>query len=116
METLLTFLFLQKFLNLKMHPVLLPDVSLSMIIFLKELLPGYLWIFPLPNGEAYVGVGMLSSEVSRRKINLRQLMMELIRSHPPISERFAEAEMVGELNGWGLPLGSKKRKISGDHF
>ncbi len=27
--------------------------------FLKSLLPGYLWIFPLPNGEANVGLDML---------------------------------------------------------
>jgi geranylgeranyl reductase family protein len=84
--------------------------------FLKELLPGYLWIFPLPNGEANVGVGMLSSVVSEKKINLRQLMLDLIKSYAPISERFESAELIGDIKGWGLPLGTKKRKISGDNF
>ena len=31
--------------------------------FLPEMLPGYLWIFPLPNGMANVGVGILSESV-----------------------------------------------------
>src|SRR5690606_19477749 len=29
---------------------------------------------------------------------------------------FKDAEIVGPLEGFGLPLGSKKRVISGDHF
>ncbi len=84
--------------------------------FLKELLPGYLWIFPLPNGEANVGVGMLSREVSRRKINLKKVMLQAIASNETISHRFANAELIGEIKGWGLPLGSKRRKISGNNF
>ena len=84
--------------------------------FLKELLPGYLWIFPLPNGEANVGVGMLSSEVSKRKLNLKKIMLEAIQSNPTIAKRFSNAELIGDIKGWGLPLGSKRRKISGDHF
>ncbi len=84
--------------------------------FLKELLPGYLWIFPLPNGEANVGVGMLSKEVSRGKINLKKVMLEAIERNPTIRDRFANAVLVDDIRGWGLPLGSKKRKISGSHF
>jgi len=84
--------------------------------FLKELLPGYLWIFPLPNGEANVGVGMLSSEVGKRKINLKKVMLEAIGNHPVLSKRFAGAALRGDIKGWGLPLGSKRRKISGNRF
>jgi geranylgeranyl reductase family protein len=84
--------------------------------FIKELLPGYLWIFPLPNGEANVGVGMLSEAVSRKKINLKKVMIEAIRYNPTIKDKFLNAEMMGEIKGWGLPLGSKKRKISGNNF
>lgn len=84
--------------------------------FLKDCLPGYFWIFPLPNGEANVGVGMLSADVSRKKINLRKMMLNIIETHPDISKRFQSAERIDDVKGWGLPLGSKKRKISGDHF
>src|SRR5205823_3429444 len=63
--------------------------------FIKELLPGYLWIFPLPNGEANVGVGMLSAAVSRRKVNLKKVMMDAILYNPVIKDRFHHAEMIG---------------------
>lgn len=84
--------------------------------FLKEFLPGYFWIFPLPNGEANVGIGMRSDVVSKRKINLKTKLIELINTNPILKNRFANAEMIGGIKGFGLPLGSKKRKISGDHF
>jgi geranylgeranyl reductase family protein len=84
--------------------------------FLEELLPGYFWIFPLPNGMANVGAGMLSKTVSHKKINLREAMLKAIKENPRIKERFKDAELVGKIQGWGLPLGSKKRNISGDNF
>ena len=40
--------------------------------FLKSVLPGYLWIFPLPDGGANVGLGIRSDIVSRKRINLRK--------------------------------------------
>ncbi|MFM9028517.1 MAG: geranylgeranyl reductase, partial [Bacteroidota bacterium] len=84
--------------------------------FLSELLPGYLWIFPMSGGRANVGVGMLSSVISKKRINLKKLMDELIATHPSLKNRFVNAEPLEETQGWGLPLGSKKRKISGDNF
>ncbi|MDX5417582.1 MAG: geranylgeranyl reductase family protein [Hymenobacteraceae bacterium] len=84
--------------------------------FFKDFLPGYLWIFPLPNGEANVGVGMLSSEVSRKKVNLKKEMLRMLQTHPELKERFANAELLGDIKGYGLPLGSRKRSISGDNY
>ena len=84
--------------------------------FLKELQPGYLWIFPLPNGDANVGVGMLSKSISLKKVNLKQLMLDAIKTHPNLKDRFVNAVAEGAIEGWGLPLGSKKRKLSGNRF
>ena len=84
--------------------------------FIKSLLPGYFWIFPLPNGEANVGVGMLSNEISRRKINLKKELQKIIEEDPIIKERFKNATLVGTIDGYGLPLGSKKRILSGDRY
>lgn len=84
--------------------------------FLKELQPGYLWIFPLPDGAANVGVGMLSKAISTKKVNLKKLMLEAIEIHPILKNRFANAVIQGNVEGWGLPLGSKKRKLSGNRF
>lgn len=84
--------------------------------FLKNVQPGYLWIFPLPNGAANVGVGMLSKAVSSKKVNLKQMMLDAIENHPNLKDRFTNAVMEGEIEGWGLPLGSKKRNLSGNRF
>lgn len=84
--------------------------------FIQDFLPGYFWIFPLPNGDANVGVGMRSDKVSQKKVNLKQRMLDLIAHDPVMRERFAHAELVGEIKGFGLPLGSKKRKLSGEGF
>ncbi len=84
--------------------------------FIQDFLPGYFWIFPLPNGYANVGVGMRSDKVSAKKVNLKQQMLDLIANDPVMKERFADAELVGSVKGFGLPLGSKKRPISGDGY
>jgi len=84
--------------------------------FIDELLPGYFWIFPLPGGYANVGAGMLTSSIKKKKVNLKLAMEKAIRENETIKHRFANAELAGKIDGWGLPLGSKKRAISGDNF
>ena len=84
--------------------------------FIKDLLPGYFWVFPLPNNEANVGLGMLSSKVAKNKVNLRARLLDVVENHPLLKERFKDAELQGSIKGWGLPLGSKKRQLAGDHF
>ena len=84
--------------------------------FYQKLLPGYLWIFPLPNGRANVGLGMISSHISKRKVNLRQELDRLIAEVPSLRERFASATQEGKTVGWGLPLGSRRRSLSGPHL
>ena len=84
--------------------------------FYKSLLPGYFWVFPLPNNEANIGLGMLSSFISKKKVNLKKKMLEVIATEPGLKERFAEAELDDKIYGFGLPLGSKKRDLSGQRF
>jgi geranylgeranyl reductase family protein len=84
--------------------------------FIKELLPGYFWIFPLPNGGANVGLGVRSDYISKRKLNLKQLLPQVIEGNPVLKKRFERATLVDEVRGYGLPLGSKKRPISGDNY
>ena len=84
--------------------------------FLREILPGYLWIFPLPNGMANVGIGILSEVVRAKKINLREKMLDVLNTHPVISNRFKNAQLQGKINGWGLPMSVKRMPLSGDRF
>ena len=84
--------------------------------FYKDILPGYFWVFPLPNNRANVGIGMLSEVVSKKKINIKDKMEKLILNHPNLKERFKDAVPLETVRGYGLPLGSTKRSISGDRF
>ena len=82
--------------------------------FLKDFLPGYFWIFPLPNGEANVGIAIVSEDVSKRKLNLKKCLEEVIETR--FKDRFTNAQIVGKIEGFGLPLGSKRRKLSGENY
>lgn len=93
----------------------LSDEGYIELHFVKESLPGYFWIFPLPNGEANVGIGMLSEYISKHKVDLKKLMQEVIESDK-FKERFRNAELKSKILGWGLPLGSKKRQLQGKRF
>ena len=84
--------------------------------FYRELLPGYFWIFPLPGNRANVGLGVLSSEVSKKQLNLRAILDDIVQHHPRVKDRFQNARPLEEIRGFGLPAGSKKRILSGDRF
>lgn len=84
--------------------------------FYNEIIPGYFWMFPLPDGRANIGIGMLSSSVAGKKVDLKKHMEYLITEHPVVSARFKNAKPLEKVRGWGLPIGSKKRVLSGDHF
>jgi menaquinone-9 beta-reductase len=86
------------------------------LLFLKDLLPGYLWVFPLPGGRANVGLGLRSDVVKARRVDLKALMTQLLATHPQLRDRFAEATVEGSIQGMGLPLASKRHPISGDGY
>ncbi len=84
------------------------------IHFVEGLIPGYFWIFPVDDGMANVGVGMLQSDMKKLGVNLQQATLKAIHENPLFKERFEGAEMVGGIKGWTLPFGSKWRKIAGN--
>ena len=84
--------------------------------FLKGILPGYLWVFPLPNGRANVGIGMLSSALTRKKINLSKALTQALENEPDLKRRFQQAKPLEKHRGFGLPLGAVQRKMSGDGY
>lgn len=84
-------------------------------IYLPRKLPlAYLWIFPLPGGEANVGCGLLSNLVAEKSVNLKELLHDIIATDPVMSHRFKYAEPLDGPAGWGMPLASLGRKASGN--
>ena len=45
------------------------DVSALWVLFERDLLPGYAWVFPLPDGRANLGFGMLRSDRKSTRLN-----------------------------------------------
>ncbi len=84
--------------------------------FVKEALPGYFWVFPLPDKQANVGIGMIVRDMKKKKVNLKQVMDEVITKNPLFKERFKNAKPISSAKSWLLPLGSKKLKAYGNGF
>jgi geranylgeranyl reductase family protein len=86
------------------------------IHFLRELAPGYLWIFPLPENMANVGIGLRSDVIARKNINIEKLFYQCIENNEYLRERFIDAYQVSACKGFPLALGGSKKKISGKNF
>jgi menaquinone-9 beta-reductase len=80
--------------------------------FVDEAIPGYFWIFPMAGNRANVGIGMLSHVVKKRDVKLKDLLRQMIE-HPRFRDRFTGARAVSPVKGWGLPLGSRPRRMAG---
>jgi len=92
-----------------------PD-SFIELHFLKEYIPGYFWIFPMENNMVNIGLGLRSDYISKRRVNLKKSLLDIIENHPDISCRFENAEAMSKIKGHPLPLGSKRYRISGDNY
>ncbi len=80
--------------------------------FLKETLPGYLWIFPGPDGTANVGLGILQSQVRRNKLVLSEIFETIVTKYPFLARRFRQATRQGKFGAHPLPLATSIRTIS----
>lgn len=83
--------------------------------FIKEILPCYFWIFPMPNGRANVGLGLRADIVKQKKTSLPKLLRQIVEL-PQFKERFANAQLESEPLLHSLPMGTTTRKISGDNY
>ncbi|HTF16817.1 MAG TPA: hypothetical protein VK658_02025, partial [Chryseolinea sp.] len=86
------------------------------LYFLRDILPGYLWVFPLPEGHANVGIGMLTSAISAKKVNLTKTFRRLLSTDPLLRNRFGNAVALEAPRGHGLPLGGTNHAMSGNRF
>ena len=84
--------------------------------FLKELTPGYFWIFPEPGGTVNTGIAIRKSVLRRKKINLNQKLHNIINHHPRFRDRFVDSEPVNLPRGGLLPFSGARHSISGSHF
>jgi len=84
--------------------------------FIRDILPGYFWIFPLPDNFSSVGLGLPSAMITYKRINLMQKLHQITEADPVLKHRFAGAELTGVPEVSLLPLGSRKVTVSGGRF
>lgn len=84
--------------------------------FDKRLLPGYFWAFPLEQGRANVGLGMVSTAISAKKVNLKKMLPLVMEQNPHVKVMFEQATATEKPKGWGLPTLTKARDIAGSNY
>jgi geranylgeranyl reductase family protein len=80
--------------------------------FIRELLPGYLWIFALSEDEANVGLGMMVPATKERHVVVGKMLEHLVADNPLLAPRFADAELEGAIGTWSIPMGTHHRKLA----
>jgi len=80
-----------------------------------EQLPGYGWVFPLGDGTANVGVGLLSHHAGNEAISPEDLFEQWVRQIPPRWELDA-TDLIGESASGRLPMGASVRPRSGPNW
>ena len=83
--------------------------------FIKEINPGYFWLFPAGNGLANIGLGLSKRYIKNDKKDLVQLL-DIVTKLDYFKDRFKNAKPLEKPRGWNLPMGSIHRKNHGDGF
>jgi len=83
--------------------------------YVKEVNPGYLWLFPAGDGRANIGIGLSKSDAKKENRTLRQVLDEITQTDY-FKDRFADAKQLERPVGWNLPLGSLHRKNHGNGY
>ena len=83
--------------------------------YVKEVNPGYLWLFPAGDGRANIGIGLSKSDAKKENRTLRQVLDEITQTDY-FKDRFADAKRLERPVGWNLPLGSLHRKNHGNGY
>lgn len=86
------------------------------LCFPASIQPGYFWIFPLAGNRYNVGVWMISEHLKSKNLNLRAEFERLIAEDPQLAPKFKNAKPLESVKGFGLPLGTQSRPLSGNRF
>ena len=82
--------------------------------FVKEALPGYFWIFPLPGNRANIGIGVMVKDMKKKRLNLQKILTDVVENNPVFKERFKDAKRSTPFKSWMLPYATKRVKMAYD--
>jgi flavin-dependent dehydrogenase len=73
------------------------------LIWNRDVLPAYGWVFPLPNGKANVGIGIRMDQLRARGETLATVYERFLEL-PRVREALRHASPVGPARGHALPM------------
>ena len=78
------------------------EPSTNECFYLKNYLPGYLWIFPLADGKANIGFGMeIKQNANQERLNLKALFLQILKEEPLLAARCKNMEYLTPIKGFG---------------
>lgn len=86
------------------------------LYFLDDLLPGIFYLTPLPNGLTNVNVGTREDVLKKKKLKLKDILINAVQQHPILKEKFRDAVIVDRMKGWSLPFATVKKQLYGKRF
>lgn len=86
------------------------------IHMIKDLIPGYFWVFPLSDNEVNVGLGMIVKDRVEKGVNLVAAQNKVIAENPLFKERFKDSKLQGQIQAWNLPVASYHKRCYGNGF
>ncbi|MCA1832599.1 MAG: geranylgeranyl reductase family protein [Actinomycetota bacterium] len=76
-----------------------------------ELLPGYGWIFPLPDGTVNVGLGLLNTSPHFQNVDYKRLLRDWLAGFPADWELVPDNQ-IGKVRGGPLPMGFNRMPLA----
>jgi len=84
--------------------------------FRHQLMPGYAWLFPCPEGRANVGLGILPLGRYRDRSDPKELLGDFLTQSPEMRRRFRHARMVGRVEVYPLRTDYPDHPVHGPGF
>lgn len=79
-------------------------------------MPLFFYIFPLSDGTVNISLGGNAEQIQQYNIHLIDEIENIIKTHPKVAYRFADAKQESKWRGWGIPYGFNDLTLSGDRF
>jgi len=81
------------------------------VIFEKDLLPGYAWVFPLPGGQVNVGYGVLRDD-RRKGRDLKRLWPNLLERRVVRDILGPKAQAIDSVRAWPIPARYDRARLT----
>lgn len=94
----------------------LADNDFSELYLSRKLMPGGMYVSPMPNNEVNVNLVVRLDKQKKHQIDLKQTFADFLEENPLAKSKFARAEQLRNFEGAQLKLGTLKRKIHRERY